>query len=173
MPNCDFYAAGEDHRLIVEFILAQTSCRIFELSSAPGKRLRELKSYEEMVACRSGLFNLWPVAACAKVRIVRNKATKREELEGWGTIHLYWGRRRAGGLGKSHTNHNSAKRAATWQATYKNIPSVASWDFSAVTRESGMINRAIRKLAVAKLDSRVVLPEARRLFKAGIKPQPF
>lgn len=50
MPNCDFYAAGEDYRLIVEFEFAETSCRIFELSSQPNAPLLEGRSFAELKA---------------------------------------------------------------------------------------------------------------------------
>ena len=33
MPNCDFYAAGPDHRLVLDFLLTNGDCDIYELGS--------------------------------------------------------------------------------------------------------------------------------------------
>jgi hypothetical protein len=184
MPNCDFYAADDDHRLIIEFVLAETSCRVFELSSEANEKLREFRSFAELQSInRKGvwppLLNLWPVSANPKVKIGKTKfaatgtrrAWTREELQGWGTIQLYLQSPREGGLRPSHTNHNSKRRAERWAPTYPEQPSVEGWDFAAVNRESGLLNRFIRKLAVDKLGSRVVLPGAQTLFEAGTKPR--
>jgi hypothetical protein len=35
MPNCDFFAAGPDHRAVLEFVLSQKNCRVYELGSEP------------------------------------------------------------------------------------------------------------------------------------------
>jgi hypothetical protein len=180
MPNCDFYAAGDDHRLIIEFVLAETSCRIFELSSEANKKLREFRSFAELQSTKRNaswpsLLNLWPVSSNPKVKIEKQKfaATKthpawtREALQGWGTIQLYLESPREGGLRPSHTNHNSKKRAEKWAPIYPEGTSTGEWDFDAVNRESGRINRCIRRLAVGKIRSRVVLPGAQALFEAG------
>lgn len=182
MPNCDFYAAGDDARPIVEFILRETSCRIFELSSAPGRRLREFTSFAELVAVRKPrqswppLLALWPMAANENLRIRRSTIAMngrprswREELEGWGLIQLYFGGVRGRSLSPSHTNHNTAARAAKWRSTYPELGKPSAWDFTAVTRESSRINRFIRSLAVDTLGPRLVLPGARALFMVGVE----
>ena len=184
MPNCDFYAADDDHRLIIEFVLAETSCRVFELSSEANEKLRKFRSFAELQSAkRKGvwppLLNLWSVSANPKVKVEKTKfaATKtrpawtREELQGWGPIQLYLESPREGELRPSHTNHNSKKRAERWAPTYPEQPSVGGWDFATVNRESGRINRFIRKLAVGKVGSRVVLPGAQALFVAGTQPR--
>lgn len=185
MPNCDFYAAGDDHRLIIEFVLAETSCRVFELSSEANEKLKEFRSFGELQSIQRGggkwppLLKLWPVSANPKVEIEKKKfaatetrpAWTREELQGWGTIQLYLEAPMEGGLRPSHTNHNSKRRAERWEPTYPELPSAEMWDFAAVSRESGRLNRFIRKLAVGKLGSRVVLPAAQTLFDAGTRPR--
>lgn len=183
MPNCDFYAAGDDFHLLVDFVLRETSCRVFELSSRPNKRVREFRSADALVALqRRGvlwppLLVLWPVSANASVRFRRvNVAAQgrrgawwREEPEGWGLIQLYLVGPRGRSLSPSHTNHDTAARAGRWRSTYPELEAPSSWDFGAVTRESSRLNRFIRAQAVAKLGSRPVLPGAAALFEAGVE----
>lgn len=183
MPNCDFYAANDDVRLIVEFVLRETSCRIFELNSEPGRKLREFSAFSQLAALRKRgtvwppLLALWPMAANENVRVRRfTVATKgrprswREELEGWGLIQLYLGAVRGRSLSPSHTNHNTAARAAKWRSTYPELGKPSAWDFAAVTRESSRLNRFIRSIAVDRLGRRVVLPGAAALFEVGVEP---
>ena len=182
MPNCDFYATGDDVRPIVEFILHETSCRIFELSSAPGRKLKEFTSFAELVAVRKPrqswppLLTLWPMSANEDLRIRRSTVTMkgrrrswREELEGWGLIQLYFGAVQGRSLSPSHTNHNTAARAARWRSTYPELGKPSAWDFAAVTRESSRINRFIRSLSVDTLGRRLVLPGAAALFRVGVE----
>jgi hypothetical protein len=183
MPNCDFYAAGNDYQLIIEFILKETSCRIFELSSKPNAPLREFHSFEELESAKGGeflwppLLDMWPMSANPNLRIKHTDhppykgkpAWSREELDGWGTIQLYLANARDGRLSRSHTNHNSEKRALAWATTYSSKPSPATWDFKEVTRQSSKINRFIRRHAVSKRGSRVVLPGAQLLLESGVE----
>ncbi len=182
MPNCDFYAAGDDTQPIMEFILRETSCRVFELNSAPGRRLSEFTSFAELAAVRKPrqawppLLTLWPMSANANLRIRRStvamkgqRRSWREELEGWGLIQLYFGAVQGRSLSPSHTNHNTAARAAKWRATYPELGKPSAWDFAEVTRESSRINRFIRSLAVDKLGPRLVLPGAKALFMVGVE----
>ena len=182
MPNCDFYAAGDDVGRIVEFVLRETSCRVFELSSAPGRRLQEFTSVAALAAVRKPrqtwppLLTLWPMSANETLRIRRTtfalkgqRRSWREELEGWGLIQLYFSSVQGRSLSPSHTNHNTAARAAKWYPTYPELGKPSAWDFAAVTRESSRINRFIRSLAVDRLGSRIVLPGAAALFEVGVE----
>ncbi len=182
MPNCDFYASGDDVRPIIEFILRETSCRVFELNSELGRKLHEFSAFRELAALRtraSGwppLLALWPMSANDDVRIRRytvapkgQPRTWREAPEGWGLIQLYFGAVHGRSLSPSHTNHNTMARAAKWYPTYPELGKPSAWDFAAVTRESSRINRFIRSLAVEKFGSRVVLPGAAALFEAGVE----
>ncbi|MCU0702006.1 MAG: hypothetical protein MUC96_36350 [Myxococcaceae bacterium] len=183
MPNCDFYAAGDDHARIVDFVLCETSCRVFELMSEPGRRLREFTS--GAVSARpdeSGgrLLALWPVRANPKVCIERTRllrpgrrASWRERLSGWGLIQLDLSSPRGRSLAPSHTNHNTAARAARWRTTYPELEPPSAWDFDEVTRTSARINRFIRSLAVTRLGPRVVLPGAAALFSVGVEAAPW
>ncbi|MBM4781216.1 MAG: hypothetical protein GQE15_26315 [Archangiaceae bacterium] len=183
MPNCDFYAAGDDFHLIVDFVLRETSCRVFELTSRPNTRVREFRSADALVSIRRAgapwppLLVLWPVSANPNVRFRRvnvaaqgrRRAWWREEPEGWGLIQLYLVGPRGRSLSPSHTNHNTAERAARWRSTYPDLDAPSSWDFGAVTRESSRLNRFIRSQAVLKYGSRPVLPGAAALFEAGVE----
>lgn len=182
MPNCDFYAAGEDYEPLITFVLNETSCRIYELSSAPGRRLRQFDSWASL---REGtpswppMLQLWPLSANPRIRIRRIRVTGdehhrkpyvREELEGWGLIQLYLAGPRGRSLSPSHTNHNTAARAARWASTSPELGPPSAWDFAAVTRESSRINRYLRSVAVGKEGSRLVLPGAAALFRVGVEP---
>lgn len=182
MPNCDFYAAGDDVGLIVEFVLRETSCRIFESYSVVGRRLREFTSFDEFAALQKApnervhLLSLWPMSANENPRIRRfgvslkgQPRSWRETPEGWGLIQLQFFGVRGRSLSPSHTNHNTAARAAKWYPTYPELGKPSAWDFAAVMRESSRLNRFIRSLAVDRLGSRVVLPGAAALFEVGVE----
>jgi hypothetical protein len=39
MPNCEFYAAGQDFRSILDFIFGQPDWTLVELASMPDRRI--------------------------------------------------------------------------------------------------------------------------------------
>jgi len=179
VPNCDFYAYGDDHRRILSYVLENLPCRLFELYSAYDSELVEFSSLEQIASHyninnwpagdhASMRFQLLPADACGQVQFTRiqlnssrcNSATFRYSSDGWGLIQLYLESPRKGQLRQSHTNHNSEKRAAAWAATYPELNPPSDWDWAAVTSFSRKLNRFIRKTAVSKSGSRVVLPAA-------------
>ncbi len=187
MPNCDFYAAGEDHRAVLEFLLHNRSCRILESYSRYEQKVREFESLGDFCehfqfhdweagASETMLLQLYPVSAKGTLVIERIKlspkhcdgATFRYCATGWGLVQLYLEPVREGRLRPSHTNHNSEKRAAAWQQTCPNLGSTADWDWRAITSFSRRLNHYIRKLSIGKRDSRVVLPQAHRKFGSGV-----
>lgn len=184
MPNCDFYAAGADYQLLLDFITSQTTCRVFELSSRPNRRVREFDGFAALEASKERgtawppLLVLWPVSANANVRFRRvnvaaqgrRRAWWREEPEGWGLIQLYLSGPSGRSLAPSHTNHNTRARAQRWYATSPELGPISAWDFEAVARESARLNRFIRARAVDRLGSRPVLPGAQALFEVGVEP---
>ncbi|WP_433688821.1 hypothetical protein ACQP0I_12305 [Micromonospora carbonacea] len=97
--------------------------------------------------------------------------TFRHCCEGWGLVQLHYG----GPFGAqelrwSHTNHNSEKRAAAWAATVPRLGDPAAWDWPAVSRASGRLNRVIRRMAVSRIGAHPVLPHAGRLIAdAGLR----
>lgn len=187
MPNCDFYAAGTDHQTVLDFLLKHGECDIYELGSRfeqPLRQFRHLSEFEEHFAItdwRIGstvtiLLQLYPHGAGGRFIARRvtlspescNGATFRYSAEGWGLIQLYLEPPREGDLHNSHTNHNSAKRAAAWSDTVNYLGSPSDWDWARVSSFSGRLNRFIRSLAVAKQRALSILPHAAALRSEGV-----
>lgn len=174
MPNCDFYALAADCAAVLGFVFEQPGWTLVELASVPDQKLRTFRSTAEVRAAypvgkRETHFQLH--APEMKGRVIARRinvnpgavpgATHRYDAEGWGLIQLYFGAVRDGRLSRSHTNHNSLRRAQVWEPTVGGARDrVADWDFAAVTRISSRLNRFIRRLAVAKHGSVAILPAA-------------
>ena len=188
MPNCDFYAAGTDHKAVLEFILSQGNSDIYELSSRFDKKLRQFQSlaaFEEHFsiadwetgAAETIHLQLYPHGAGGSFssrRIDLNPsrcagATFRYEAQGWGLVQLYLEPPRNGWLGVSHTNHNSPQRAAAWSDTIRDLGDPSAWNWQLVGSFSRCLNRFIHSIAVAKAGSRVILPYAAELQKQGVQ----
>lgn len=187
MPNCDFYAAGTDHRSILDFLLTRGECDIYELGSRfeqPLHRFRTLRDFEthygisdwRVGGSQTILLQLYAHGAGGQFFARRTNlnpeccdgATFRYCAEGWGLIQLYLEPPRECHLRSSHTNHNSAKRAAAWSDTRENLGSPSDWDWARVSSFSARLNRFIRSLAVAKDGSRSILPHAAALRSEGM-----
>jgi hypothetical protein len=187
MPNCDFYAVGDDHRAILEFLIEDGSCRIFEMYSPFGQRVKEFHNLTDFRArydfrdwhlgCNESiLLQLYAHDSSAKVAFERIEldpkrcqgATFRYKTVGWGLVQLYLEPVRRNKLHSSHTNHNSEKRARAWEETSPELGPVARWNWKSVTSFSRRLNSFIRKLAVFKIGSRVVLPQADALRNQGV-----
>lgn len=183
MPNCDFWAFGDDHRVILDYIFAAGECRVFESYSVPDQELVEFRSlidFQDRFRIESWddgpsetmLLQLYPNGACGKFMINRfaldprkcNGATFRYRCEGWGLVQLYLEAPYRNVLRESHTNHNSDKRAAAWEATYPEFGPASDWNWQVLTSFSRHLNRFIHKVAVDKIGSRVVLPNAKRFL---------
>ena len=185
MPNCDFFATPDDHKGILEWLFAEGTCHVHELASAFGERLTRFESVDEVMArfhrTRAVYLQLEVLGAGPKFRARRIKldpkrcggATFRYEAEGWGLVQLYLENARRGRLDLSHTNHNSATRAGVWSPTVPELGSPAAWDFKRINAFSARLNREIRKRAVAKVWTRVVLPGALEQWKRGVQLGPF
>ena len=185
MPNCDFYALREDLEKVLGFVFQQSDCRVFENASALDSALVEFHSVAEIAEhfplghcahlATSVSLMLFPVAAGSLV-IERYSvdpakcggATYRFKPSGWGLIQLYLGGDFSGKIVPSHTNHNSEKRALTWEPIGRDtLGPVSEWDWSAVNGASRRINAFIRKLSVEKRGPRPVLPQAARALAEG------
>lgn len=179
MPNCDFFACGDDHRVILEYLFDSLSCRVFELYSAFDSELAEFTTLNELkrhydiqdwTTHKHGSLHLQIYAdnALGPVNFRRidlnpakcDGATFRYSTEGWGLIQLYLESPRGDSLANSHTNHNSEARANKWASVDDRLDSPDSWDWKSVTSFSQKLNRFIRKQAIAKKHTRVVLPSA-------------
>jgi hypothetical protein len=192
MPNCDFYAVEEDHKQLLDWLLDEGTCRVFELYSEFEKPLREFQTVGEILTqfCRTSRngnrwetvhLQLYVVDASPPFiprRVNLNPkacdgATYRYTAEGWGLVQLYLSEAGSDGLRNSHTNHNSQKRAESWAPVRTSMDSVGAWDFKKITLFSSRLNRQIKKLSVARIGSRPVLPGALELWDAGVSLVPF
>lgn len=177
MPNCDFFACGDDHRVILEHIFDHLPCRIFELSSRFDSELAEFSSLSDVerhfdindwasTERPSLLLTIYAADANGPLSFRRialdstecDGAKFRYSCDGWGLIQLYLESPRQGNLRNSHTHHNSEKRAGNWSPTYPEMGDAADWNWAAVNSFSRKLNRFIRKSGVHKIGSRVVLP---------------
>ena len=191
MPNCDFYACGEDHRLILERLISEGQCEIWETYSNPGEECQRFTQIEDFP--RSFGFsdwesvnaaihlNLYPKDADGQFRSKRIELKKptapdkafRFATEGWGLIQLYLEPPRKGILQSSHTNHNSETRARNWYSTIPDMGDPGMWNWSAVNAFSRRLNSFIRKSAVDKIHSQVILPQAQAMRACGLKFWPW
>ena len=188
MPNCDYFAAGTDHKAVLEFVLSHGDADVYELASRFDRPLRQFRSiadFEEHFSIsdwsRGGtediLLQLHPHGANGRFVALRTDFDPEDgdgakfqfSAEGWGLVQLYLAMPRAGRLGNSHTNHNSFKRAAAWAGSHPELGDPAAWDWECVTAFSRRLNRFIRNQAIAKTGSRVILPQAAKLQAEGIK----
>ncbi|SEM05979.1 hypothetical protein [Rhodococcus maanshanensis] len=169
MPNLNFYAVDDDWSAVVQAVFDLELFRVFESDSEPGAELREFSEAADVPDSRRGrslaLFvaGSGPEPLASRIDLLPGAgggATFRYTCEGWGLIQLRYGGPWAEELRWSHTNHNSAKRAAAWAETLPELGDPAAWDWAAVTRASSRLNRAIRRMAVDKIGSRPVLPHA-------------
>lgn len=185
MPNLDFYALGNDHRLFLEFVFLQPGWTLRDMVSPYEQPIRVFTSASDLlnareVGAKPQHFVLWSPEMGGRVTHRRVNftleasakvgATHRFEASGWGLIQLYTGFVRDGlGLAPSHTNHNSAARAAKWHSTYEEWGRPEDWDWTAVQRISARLNRYIAKVAQSKSGSRPVLPDAHDAVARGMK----
>jgi hypothetical protein len=172
VPNLDFYAADDDWSAVLQIVFGSKLFRVFEAYSRPGHDLREFNGVREIVEAGGWHLMLFvagsgpePIARRIEFAAGVSDAGFRYAYEGWGLIQLLFG----GPFGAqelrwSHTNHNTEKRAAAWAPINPQIGDPASWDWKAVTSASSMLNRAIRRMAVDKIGSHPVLPDAARLI---------
>ena len=192
MPNCDFYAIPEDHRGILDWLLADGSCDLYELASDFEKPLRQFRSSEEVLQqfdrChwsgeRRTVVDLQLYVRGAGPPFVPkrielnpkscNSATYRYSAEGWGLIQLYLESLNLGTLEASHTNHFTLKGAKSWDTINTEKGPAEAWDFVRINSFSSKLNREIRKRGVAKVASRVILPGALKMWDEGIALSPW
>ncbi|WP_035606529.1 hypothetical protein [Haloferula sp. BvORR071] len=185
MPNCDFYALGQDHLGILSHLLEAGECDIYELSSRSGQEtlcFKTLADFEARYLIPAGDWTQVPEtihlqlhvrAAGGTVHHRRIQFTDTPSFcystEGWGLIQLYLRAPLRERLGPSHSNHNSAIRATTWRKTIKDMGDPDSWDWPLLTSFSRRLNSFIRRQAVAKQGSRVILPAAAEAKAKGLE----
>jgi hypothetical protein len=181
VPNLDFYAVDDDEQAVVSAVFDLGLFRIFEAYSEPDNRLREFTAAQQVPEKRGGRHLMLyavgsgpePTAGRLNLRPgALGDATFRYSCQGWGLIQLHFGRYRStnGELEWSHTNHNTEKRAWKWFDVTSELGDPGAWDWSAVTRASSNLNRVIRSMAIIKVGSHPVLPQAGELInRAGLR----
>ncbi|WP_061206994.1 hypothetical protein [Leptospira santarosai] len=184
MPNCDFYAAREDNKALLELLFLNGGCRVYESYSHMDAELVEFSSMSDLERHfgiadwhkplrESILLQILPMNA-GPVTVERialdpakcNGATFRYSANGWGLVQLHLEAERGDKMRASNSNHNSEKRALAWASTYPDMPGPSAWDWVHVVSFSNRLNRVIRKLGVEKAGSRTILPKAAELKTA-------
>lgn len=177
MASLDFFAVREDHKEILDYVFDQTDARCFELYSEFDQDLREFRSFDELAAAYdvgidtrgSVLLALWSPSVMDKLEIKKIEMTPkradghkfRSSIEGFGVVALYLGGVRDKAIVKSEYGHNSPERARKWG--YK-----SGVDWEALKKLSNKIQYQIRRrMAVANLPGRPIMPAAFDLVKAG------
>jgi cell wall assembly regulator SMI1 len=182
VPNLDFYAVGSDHTAVLDAVFGLGVFRVFEEYSGPDEELREFTAAEEVPAARVQRFLMLYVVGSGPEPVARRidlrpgnilgDATFRYQCEGWGLIQLDLGSVVDDGseLRRSHTNHNTEKRARKWSEVAPDAGDPGQWDWTLITRTSSKLNRLIRGMAARKIGPWPVLPQAARLIAdAGLR----
>jgi hypothetical protein len=192
MPNCDFYATPQDQTPLLDWIFAEGACKVFELSSQFDTPLKEFHSAQDVLSEFGRVYSngalwhtvhlqLYVIGASppfVPTRVELNPkfcdgATFRYAAEGWGLVQLYLTAPTANGLNSSHTNHFTAKGAEKWAPLSSEKGPAEQWDFKKIAAFSSRLNREIKKLSVAKIGSRAILPCALDIWQAGVPLLPF
>jgi hypothetical protein len=168
MANLDFYGLKGDLQKLLAFIYDETDIVVFELSSEFDREIRRFTSLKDL----ESTFNigqmtkgqihlqLWSVSVMKEPKPRRIKLTMKDHsfryaIEGAGLIQLYLGGLKENIIGETHYGHwNQAG------AEERCVLPTEDCDWEALKKLSGRLQRFIRGMAVAKIDSRVILPEA-------------
>jgi len=179
MASVDFYALEGDLQKLIEFILGETDFRIFESYSRFDSELREFRTFEELAAAftigRNSndrglqiLLKLWSPSAMERVSFERINLkvpghTFRYRINGIGLIQFYLGGvfdERITNSSYGHWNQPLVRHRETGEAD--------TVDWTTLNRLSGRVQRFIRnKMAVAKVGTRPILPEAFSAYQRG------
>jgi hypothetical protein len=181
MANLDFYGLKNDLLSLLSFIYDETDIIIFESYSEFDAELRsftslfELQSAFEIGDAQKGqiLLQLYSpsVMKMPKPRRIKSKIKEfscRYSIEGVGLIQLYLGGLRDNVITESHYGHWS--RAGAEQ---RSVLPTNDCDWASLIKISGRLQRFIRGFAVAKVNSRIILPEAMSEIKSGKRLQFF
>ena len=180
MANLGFFASRDDQKAVADFLFAHTDVRVFESYSEFGQELREFKSFSDLSSAfevgvdRHGngtaiLLQLWSPSVMAKPEFARidldprrcDGHTFRFCVRGGGLVQLYFGGVHDWVITASTFGHFSEAGArAKGQA--------AGVNWTALGKLSNKIQYHVRRrLAVARVPGRPVLPQAYELAKSG------
>jgi hypothetical protein len=184
MAQTTFYAARSDELDVLRFVFAETDCHVYEAHSRYDQDLRRFTSVEDVCEAfgvgsdrgketRTVLLDLWSPATGGDVSLRRyalelRDASFRYEVRGWGLFRLELGGAGDGVVEDSWFAHNTRKRAQKWSNAYGELGPPDAWDWDAVTKLGRRIIHHVRnRLAVAKVGSAAVLPQADQLKRSG------
>ncbi|MEO0574355.1 MAG: hypothetical protein AAF004_02745 [Pseudomonadota bacterium] len=177
MAQLDFYALRSDIETILEFVFEQTDCRVFESYSRPSHELREFSSLDSLrgsdfLEANHGRYFLRLLSKSINCEPIIREFTltktgqKRQEVNGPGMFQIDEGHRldtQGDALSWStfrHWNEAGAKQRSSFPDEL-----LETVDWKRMRRISGQIQRHIRnKLAVAKIRTRPILPDAFRVL---------
>lgn len=180
MANLDFFAARSDQKAVLDFVLTETDGRIFESYSRFSEELREFHSFEELDSAfqigvdehgngTAVLLIIWSPTVMRRLRIEKIALNPqkceghkfRYTIRGGGLIQLYLGGVHRNIVTHSHFGHFNERGAERW-----GLAGEVNWE--GMKKLSNRIQYHVRsRLAVAKVSSCPVLPEAHALAKAG------
>jgi hypothetical protein len=192
MPNCDFYATIEDHEPLLDWLFAERTCLVYELSSDDAQPIKRFSSAKGVLSQFERRYpngqpwncvtlNLYVNGSCAEfvpfetieIPFCHSGAIRKQHAEGWGLVQLYLSSVTDKGLDNSHTNHGTLAWAEKWAPHNSRQAPPSAWDFKRVAAFSSRLNREIRKMSVDKLASRPILPGAAALRANGVKLLPY
>ena len=189
MPTVEFYAVQADIAQILDFVLRETDCRLYEAYSVPGQPLREFTSVADALTAypldhadrdvSQAQFLLWSPTTGPEPTLRRIElrpgtvegASYRLSLEAWGLVQLLAGGLRGQRVKSSRVAHNSEARARAWEATSaERLGPVEAWDWRALDQLAGRVTYHIRRrLAVGKDGARAILTGAQAAREAGVQ----
>jgi hypothetical protein len=168
MANLDFYGLKSDLQKLLAFIYDETDIVIFEMSSEFDREIRRFTSLKDLEGTFAiGQMNkgqthlqLWSASVMKEPKPRRINLTMKDHsfryaIEGAGLIQLYLGGLKENIIGETHYGHwNQAG------AEERCVLPTKDCDWETLKKISGRLQRFIRGLAVAKINNRVILPEA-------------
>ncbi|MGA5466093.1 hypothetical protein [Mycobacterium sp. NPDC050041] len=161
MPHLRFYAVDDDHRAVLGAVFEQGEFAVYDMHAEPGTPIGRYDAADEVSMAPHGSHLMLHVVAAGGEPILGGPA-----IGGWGLVQLSFGTFfRDRELRWSTTNHNTLKRAQQWDGVHPELGSPHAWDWAAINRASARLNRRIRALAVDRIGSHPVLPEAAALIE--------
>ena len=181
MPNCNFYAADNDFKMILDLIFNELKCNVYQKYSEPDAELVQFHTSEEVIEYyqltafssqlgKSASLMLWPREASDNFVITKQvvksrkfKGAIRHRAEGWGLIQLELNSNGAKGLNACHTNNSTEKRAKAWESKSQDeLGLVEEWKWDAVVRTAKKLNDYIFNKSKTKVGSVAVMPHAEK-----------
>ncbi|MGI4875078.1 MAG: hypothetical protein ACRYFX_28320 [Janthinobacterium lividum] len=179
-----FFAAEADKIALLEFLFSKTNLQVFDSYSPLGQTVRQYKCLADVTSAfdlKIGsqfavTLQLWSPNFDGKISFPKIKLnpkycqghTFRYQTAGWGLIQLYFGGEQNGILHHSHLG-NWSERGALAAADKQDEAEITSWNWREINRVSRQIRYFIhQKMAVAKLGSLGILPDAQEQIAQGI-----